>query len=82
LLAGRAAGMADAAAVENQSVVEKGPALLREQGLEITFHLVGIVMPGELQPPGEPADMGVDRDARPAEGIAGDDVCRLAAHAG
>ena len=75
--AGRPAGVADAAAVENQGVVEEGPAIYREQRLEIPLHLVGVVVAAELQPAGEAADVGVDRDPGPAEDIAGHDVGRM-----
>ena len=81
-LAGRPAGVADAAAVKNQGVVEEGPAVYREQRLEIPLHLVRVVVAAELQPAGEAADVGVDRDPGPAEGIAGHDISRLAADAG
>ena len=73
--------MADTAAVEDQRVMEKGPAFLWEQGLEVPFHLIRVVVAAELQPAGEAADVGIDGDAGPAEGVAGHDVGRLAAHA-
>jgi acetyl esterase/lipase len=74
-----ATGVADAAAVQDQRVVEEGPPLLWKEFFEVLLDFVGILVPAELQPAGEPADMGIDGDGGPAEGVARDHVGGLTA---
>ena len=55
------------------------PALLGHQGHQVELNLYRVLLAREPQALGDPADVGVHHDARDAEGVAQDDVGRLAA---
>ena len=80
--AGRLLGVADAAAVPDQVVAQHHPVALLEERADGVLDLdrVGLVGPAEAA--GQPADVGVDGDARDAEAVAEDDVGGLAADPG
>ena len=55
------------------------PALLGHQGHQVELNLDRVLLAGEPQALGDPAHVGVHYEARDAEGVAQDDVGRLAA---
>ena len=55
------------------------PALLGHQGHQVELNLYRVLLSGEPQALGDPAHVGVHYEARDAEGVAQDDVGRLAA---
>src|SRR4029077_8358237 len=70
-------------AVCDESMGENGPFLLRNEFHEVLLDLHRIRMRGESQASGDACDVSVDHDAhRQIEGVAENDVRRLAAHAG
>ena len=76
-------GLACSATVEDQEVGEDGPVFLRHYLHEILFDLHGISTLREAEPVRDAADVGVDDDAFVhAEGVAKNDVGRLAADSG
>ena len=81
--AGVAAGAARDAhgpAMTDQEVREQRPAVLGKQRHQVLFHLLRVVLGGEPEQPGDPADVGVHRDALiPSEGVAEHHVGRLPA---
>ena len=55
------------------------PALLGHQGHQVELNLYRVLLAREPQALGDPAYVGVHHEARDAEGVAQDDVGRLAA---
>src|SRR4028118_2432679 len=79
VLAGRLAGLADTAAVQDQEVREDRPVPLRDRLHEVPLYLLRVVVGGEPEPVGEPPDVGVDHDALvDPEGVAEHHVGGLA----
>ena len=60
--AGRSPRVAGASAVEDQQVAEHGPVSAREERTELVLDLDRVLLAGPPEPPGQPADMGVDGD--------------------
>lgn len=83
--AGRAVRLARVAGpppVEDQPVAEQGPLGARDQRRDVLLDLDRVLLGGPAEPAGEPAHVGVHRDAGDAERVAEHDVRRLAADAG
>src|SRR5215212_1894028 len=77
------AGLARSAPVEDQEVGEDGPLLFWHDLHEVLLDLHGVLTLREAQSVRDAADVGVDDDALVrAEGVAEDDIGRLAADAG
>ena len=77
--AGRLLGVADPPAVEDHAVAEVGPLLLRHQLGDLGLDLDRVLLRGPAEPADQPAEVGVDGQPGDAEGVAEDDVGRLAA---
>src|SRR5215210_4991773 len=81
--AGGAARLADLAAVRDEEVREVYPVGLWDESVEVALDLLGRLLLREPEARGEPRDVRVHDDARgDAEGVAEDDVGRLARDAG
>ena len=79
--AGRLLRVADPPSVEDHPVAEVGPLLLRDSSAISASTLTGSLLLGPAEPAHQPAEVRVDGQARDAEGVAEDDVRRLAADA-
>ncbi|PQM49443.1 hypothetical protein C1Y40_00335 [Mycobacterium talmoniae] len=80
--AGRFAGMADPAAVEDHPVAEQRPLVTFDEFADGVFDLDRVLLGGPPPAPHQPPEVGVDGDAGDIEGIAEDDVGGFAAHPG
>src|SRR5215207_3370945 len=79
----RGAGLADLAAVGDEEVREEHPVALGDEFHEVALDLLGRGVRGEREASGEARDVRIDDDAGgDAEGVAEDDVRRLARDAG
>ena len=69
--------------MEDEKMREKGPFLLREETHQLLFYLHWILLRGQPQAPGQPSNVGVDRDSFiRIKGVSQDDIGRLAADSG
>src|SRR5262249_37718593 len=67
--AGRLAGVADPPPVPDQPVREHRPVLARDELAHLGLDLFRFEAPGPAEPPGQPPEVRVHRDARDAEGV-------------
>ncbi|CAG6397921.1 hypothetical protein SCOCK_60254 [Actinacidiphila cocklensis] len=74
--------MADPAAVEDDAMRQHRPLRLREEPRDVLLDLLRVLGGGPAEAPGQPSEVGVHGDPRYAEGVAEDNVGRLAADAG
>jgi hypothetical protein len=70
--------VADPPAVEDQPVAQQRPLALVEERADLGLHLDRVVLRGPPEPPREPPEVRVDRDAGHPERVAEHDVGRLA----
>src|SRR5215211_5604961 len=59
----RLAGLAGLAPVQDQGVREDGPVFFWHDLHEVLLYLYGVLVPGEAEPAGDAADVGIDDDA-------------------
>jgi len=71
-------GRADLAAEKNQPQREVAPLISRDEAHEVEFDFLRVPVPGEPEPVGYPRHMGVDDNARRAEGSAEHHIGSLA----
>jgi hypothetical protein len=77
------AGLADAAAVEDEEVREEGPFSFGHYSQEVALYLFGVALARQTEPARDTPDVGVhDHALVDAEGVAEDHVGGLAAYAG
>src|SRR2546428_11009715 len=82
LRAPRRPGNTDPTPVQDQAQAEPGPFRRRDQFRYVGFDLDWVGTLGQTEAPGEPLDVGIDGEARNAEGDTQHDVGGLAPDAG
>src|SRR5262249_50931465 len=77
----RLAREADASSVQDHPQREASALLPRDEHVQVALRLYRVRLARELEAPGQPADVGVDREAGQVEADRAHDVARLAADA-
>src|SRR5262249_11475687 len=78
----RLAGVANLPTVVDHAVAEYRPLFFGDEPHQVALDRLRVGLRGQPHAAAESAQMGIDRDAGHAEGVAEDDVGRLAADAG
>jgi hypothetical protein len=68
--------------MQNQGVVGKNPLVLRQEPLEVFFHLVRVFVLAKNQPSSQSAHMGIHGNGRATKGIGQNHIGRFSPYTG